>query len=273
MQKPNEIIHLYDGPAPGSESWLRQEQENFSERWQTQVVFNVTSPTLTVFRPEQPNGTAIVICPGGGFHALSINSEGFDVARWLVARGVTAFVLKYRLVQCETDDPAQEMDNKPREEFGRAVPPVAKLALADGQAAMRYVRSHAADYHIDPNRIGIIGFSAGGTVATSVGFDYTAETRPDFLAPIYSARHWVPEAPVPEDAPPAFILVATDDPIGLAPQSVSLYNDWVAAGRSAELHVYSTGGHGFGMRTQGLPSDRWIALFGDWLDVSGFMGR
>lgn len=267
MPQPNEIIDLYDGPAPGSESWTHQEQENFNELWQTQVVFNVVSPTLTVFRPEQPNGTAIVICPGGGFHALSINSEGVDVARWLAAKGVTAFVLKYRLIHCETDDPAKEMSEKPQEEFGRAVLPIAKLALADGQAAMSYVRSHATEYQLDPKRIGIIGFSAGGTVAASVGFDYTPETRPDFMAPIYLARHWVPEAAVPEDAPPAFILAATDDDIGLAPHSVSLYNDWVAAGKSAELHLYSTGGHGFGMRTQGLPSDRWIELFWEWLEL------
>lgn len=271
MQQPNEIINLYDGPAPGSESWTHQEQECYSEGWQTEAVFNVVSPTLSVFKPEQPNGTGIIICPGGGFHGLSINSEGFDVARWLTARGVTAFVLKYRLVQCHTDEPAKDLANKPRDQFEEEVKAVIPLAMADGLAAMAYARTHALAYGIDRERIGITGFSAGGTVAASVGFNYTPESRPAFVAPIYLAYQWVPRTTVPADAPPAFILAATDDPLNLAPHSVELYNDWVAAGKSAELHLYSTGGHGFGMKRQELPSDRWIELLGDWLSVQGLM--
>jgi acetyl esterase/lipase len=271
METAQPVIRLYPGAAPGSEHWRQRETENFSPLWQTQVVFNVTDPTLTVFTPDpaNANGTAIVICPGGGFHALSINSEGFDVAHWLTAKGVTCFVLKYRLVACKTDDPAQEMMDKGP--IDRAVAPVIPLALADGQAAIGYVRRHAAAYGLHPNRIGIIGFSAGGTVTASVGLNYTAATRPDFVAPIYLQYDWVINPTVPVDAPPIFLLAATDDQIGLAPHSVRLYNDWVAAGKSAELHLYSTGGHGFGMRTQNLPSDRWIHLFGDWLEVQGLL--
>lgn len=269
MQTPETIIRLYEGSAPGSENWTHHEQENFNQSWQTQVVFNVTDPTLTVFSPDPAkiNGTAIVICPGGGFHALSINSEGFDVARWLAARGVTCFVLKYRLVECKTDDPPTEMRDKVGPAMAQACAPVIPLAHADGQRAIAYVRQHAAVYGLDPNRIGIIGFSAGGTVAASVGYTYTPESRPDFVAPIYLQYDWAIRTTVPDDAPPIFLLAATNDEIGLASHSVRLYNDWSAAGKSAELHLYAKGGHGFGMRQQNLPSDHWIELFGDWLGV------
>ena len=273
MQTTPTVIRLYEGAAPGSEQWQHQEREYFSSLWNTEVVFNVVDPTLTVVAPAlaTANGTGIVICPGGGFHGLSINSEGFYVARWLAAKGLTCFVLKYRLVECKTDDPAQEIMNKGP--IDAAVAPVIQLALADGLAAMRYVRQHAADYGLNPKRIGIIGFSAGGTVTAAVGYNYTSASRPDFVAPIYLQYDWVPRQAVPTDAPPLFLLAATDDQIGLAPHSVHLYNDWVAAGKSAELHLYSTGGHGFGMKTQNLPSDRWIEQFGDWLGVQGFLPR
>lgn len=274
MTTEQKVIRLYGGAAPGSEQWQHQEQENFSHLWQTQVVFNVTDPILTVVAPDpaRTNGTAIVICPGGGFHALSINSEGFDVARWLAAKGATCFVLKYRLAECKTDDPAQELNDKgPRIEEDAA--PIIPLALADGLAAIDYVRQHAVDYGINPNRIGMIGFSAGGTVTASVAYNYTAATRPDFVAPIYLQYDWTVKTAVPADAPPLFLLAATDDQIGLAPHSVRLYNDWVAAGKSAELHLYATGGHGFGMRSQNLPSDRWIELFGDWLGMQGLLKK
>lgn len=272
MSTDNPVIQLYDGSAPGSEDWQHHEQEKFSEAWQTETVFNVSRPTLTVVAPEpdRANGTAIIICPGGGFHALSINSEGFDVARWLVQKGVTCFVLKYRLVPCKTDDPATEMAEKGAQ-MGADAQPIIPLAMADGLAAIRYVREHAEAYGVHPDRIGIIGFSAGGTVAASVVYNYTPVSRPDFVAPIYLEYDWSIKTRVPDDAPPLFLLAATDDPIGLAEHSVRFYSDWCAAGKSAELHLYATGGHGFGMRTQHLPSDRWIELFADWLGVQGFM--
>jgi hypothetical protein len=138
------IIRLYDGPAPGSEDWKQTEQENRTNFWQTRIVFNVVNPTLTVFQPApgQANGTAVIICPGGAFFALSIDSEGFDVARWLVMKGVTCFVLKYRLMECKTDDPTTEVMT--RGPLDAVVAPVVKLALADANAAIGYVRQHAA---------------------------------------------------------------------------------------------------------------------------------
>jgi len=159
------VIRLYDGPAPGSEDWKQTEQENRTNLWNTRVVFNVVNPTLTVFQPEagKANGTAVVICPGGAFFALSIDSQGFEVARWLNTKGVTCFVLKYRLVECKTDDPTSEANN--RGPLDEVVAPIVKLALVDGNAAIGYVRKHAAEFGVKPDRIGIIGFSTGGTLA------------------------------------------------------------------------------------------------------------
>ena len=266
------IVRLYDGPAPGSENWTHSEKESRTNLWNTRVVFNVASPTLTVFPadPAKANGTAVVICPGGAFFGLSIDSEGNNVARWLNEKGVTCFVLKYRLVECKTDDPTRELMT--RGKLDDIVAPIVKLAMADGNAAIGHVRQHAKDYGVNPERIGIIGFSAGGTVTASVAYNYTPETRPNFVAPIYLAYNWtIKPNGVPADAPPMFVLAATDDPLGLAPQSVAIYQDWVAAKKPAELHLYSNGGHGFGMKKQNLPTDHWIERFADLLDVQGLL--
>ena len=115
------VIQLYEGPAPGSESWTWTEAENNNNLWKTRVVYNVSKPTLTVFQPEEgkANGTAVIIAPGGAFHALSIDSEGFDVAKWLVEKGVTCFVLKYRIARSLTTDPVKEVTDKwNKKEFG-----------------------------------------------------------------------------------------------------------------------------------------------------------
>lgn len=268
------IVRLYNGTAPGSESWTHHEKESRTNMWRTRVAFNIVDPTMVVFPVDaaKANGTAVIICPGGGFFALSMDSEGCDAARALNAKGVTCFVLKYRTVECKTEDPTSEM--MARGDIGPIVAPIIKLALADGQAAVAYVRHHAVDYGINPDRIGIMGFSAGGTLATSVAYNYTTDTRPNFVAPIYPQYDWaIKVGGIPSDAPPMFILAATDDPIGLASHSVHLYQDWTAAKKPAELHLYSKGGHGFGMRTQNLPSDSWIKLFIDWLDVQGLLKK
>lgn len=124
---------------------------------------------------------------------------------------------------------------------------------------------------MDPNRVGIIGFSAGGITAAATAYNYTPASRPDFVAPIYAVYDWLPDKRVPADAPPMFLAAATDDPLGLAPHSISYYNDWTGAQKPVELHLYSVGGHGFGMRKQNLPSDSWIERFGDWLEVQGLL--
>ena len=271
-----EVIPLYAGTAPGSVEESYKEKEYFSKTWNEEVVTNVTSPTLTVYKPAPgtSNGSAIVICPGGGFIALSINSEGIDVANWLTARGVTAFVLKYRLAH--TDGDATEQFRAlfaDKKKFGDMLAKIVPLSIADGLTAVVYVRKHASDWGISADRVGIIGFSAGGTVAAAEALRYAPEGRPAFVAPIYAAASFLKDSAVPADAPPIFIAAATDDQLGLTMDSVDLYDRWIGAHRSAELHIYAQGGHGFGMRKQQLPSDEWIDRFGEWLQSQGWLKK
>lgn len=271
-----DVLPLYPGAAPGATTENYPERAYFSKSWNTEVIANVTRPTLTVFKPslESRNGTAIVVCPGGGFMALAINSEGTEVARYLAERGVTAFVLKYRLVRTGEDATQEFMalfaqKQKLQEMLAKAVP----IAVADGLAAVTYVRQHASEWGVSPDRVGIIGFSAGGIVTAGVAFRYSPAGRPAFVAPIYGAASGLKDVPVPADAPPMFIAAATDDQLGMAPDSVALYQRWLSAGKSAELHLYAKGGHGFGMRKQNLPTDQWIERFADWLQLQGWLRK
>ena len=277
LASAQQVIPLYKGTPPGSAPETYPEKQYFSKNWNTDVVANVTNPTLTVFKPAPgtANGTAIVVAPGGGFMALSITSEGIDVAKYLAAKGVTAFVLKYRLAHTG-DDATQEFhdlyeNDKPK--FQELVGPIVPLSIADGIAAVAYVRQHAADFGVSPDRVGIIGFSAGGTVAAGVAYHYAPESRPAFVAPIYAAAGRLKDLPVPADAPPMFIAAATDDNLGLAPDSVALYQKWTEAHKSVELHMYAKGGHGFGMHKNNIPTDHWIDRFADWLDLQGFLKK
>jgi acetyl esterase/lipase len=271
-----EVIPLYPGTPPGSIPENYPEKEYFSKLWNTDVVANVTKPTLTVFKPSAGlrNGTGVVICPGGGFMALSITSEGTDVAKYLAERGVTAFVLKYRIAHTG-EDATQEFTTlfADRPKFHETVDKIIPLAIADGLAAVTYVRQHASEWAISPDRVGIVGFSAGGTVAAGVAFRYLPEGRPLFEAPIYGATAMFKDTPVPADAPPLFVAAATDDNLGLAPDSIAIYEKWTAANKSAELHMYARGGHGFGMHKHNLPTDHWIERFTDWLDLQGWLKR
>jgi len=265
-------IRLYDGKAPGSEEWNWTEQE--IKAGPNTVVYNVSDPTLTVFEADDSiaTGTALVVCPGGGFHMLSMDSEGYDVAKWLNSKGITAFILKYRLVHCLTNNPLQEfMSKQPNTpKFNKDIEPVVAMGIADGKAAIAYVRTHAPEFGIDPHKIGIIGFSAGGTVTAGVAFTYDAQSRPDFTAPIYPYVGSFGDPAVPADAPPMFIVAATDDIFGFHKHCTALYNKWVDAKRPAELHIYAKGNHGFGMRKQNIPTDTWIERFYEWMKISGF---
>jgi acetyl esterase/lipase len=147
---------------------------------------------------------------------------------------------------------------------------VAPLAGADGLTAMRLIRSRSAEFGIDPERSGFMGFSAGGTVTMWVASHCDDGSRPAFLAPIYASTRAV-DSKAPNDAPPMFLVAASDDPLGLAADSVRIYEQWRTAGHPVEMHLYARGGHGFGMKRQSLPSDTWIDRFGEWLVASGFM--
>jgi acetyl esterase/lipase len=270
-----DVIPLYSGIAPGSTQENYPEKAYFSKLWNTDVVTNVTKPTLTVYKPSADlrNGTGIVICPGGGFMALSINSEGTDVAKYLAAKGVTAFVLKYRLAHTG-EDATEEFTAlyADRAKFNEMADKEVPLANADGLAAVEYVRQHAKEFDVLPERVGIIGFSAGGEITDYVALHYAAESRPAFLAPIYGGGSTV-EGPVPADAPPMFIAAASDDALGLAPASVAMYTKWLNAHKPVELHMYAKGGQGFGMRKQNLPTDHWIDRFAEWLEMEGFLTK
>jgi acetyl esterase/lipase len=245
------------------------EKRFYSKAWQTEVITNVSVPELLVFEPEtaQKNGTAVVIAPGGGLYALSINSEGIDVAKWLTEHGITAFVLKYRLVPSGEDGSAEfgnEYESNPEKTLEK-VKKILPYAIEDGLNSIAYIRKNAVKYGINPNKIGFMGFSAGGAVNLGVVYNYTKDTRPDFIAPIYAWTSAMPVKPAPEDAPPLFLVCASNDGLGLASGSIDIYNSWYKRGISSELHMYAKGNHGFGMKTQNLPSDHWIERFYEWM--------
>jgi acetyl esterase/lipase len=263
-------IRLYDGPAPGSESWTNTERRYHSELWDTEVVTNVAVPTIVPVRPAPghagPSGAAVIVAPGGGFHALSIASEGFEVAERLAAEGITAFVLQYRLVP-GGEDPVAELSEKMLAgdtSVFADMAAVAPLAGADGAAAMRLVRARADDVGIDPQRVGFMGFSAGGNVAVRVAYASDPAVRPDFVAAIYPSTRGIELTEPPAGSGPLFLTVATDDDLGLTDDSIELYEQWRGAKLPVELHAYARGGHGFGMRANGVPSDTWIDRFVDW---------
>ncbi|HEY7302761.1 MAG TPA: alpha/beta hydrolase [Bryobacteraceae bacterium] len=265
-----QVIPLPVSAGIGVSSESYPEKQYFSKAWRAEVVTNVTKPSLTIYRPlpRAANGAAVVVCPGGGFMALSIHNEGIDVAEWLAAKGITAFVLKYRLAHTGDDatEEFQQMWND-KERFREMLAKTVPLSIADGLTAVTYVRKNASDWNVSPDRVGIVGFSAGGTVAAAVALRYSPEARPAFAAPIYGGASMFKDIPVPADAPPLFLAAAADDQLGLAGDSVALYEKWTAAHKSAELHMYAKGGHGFGMRKQSLPSDEWVERFWDWIKM------
>jgi acetyl esterase/lipase/lysophospholipase L1-like esterase len=270
------VIPLYPGAAPDSEKWTWNETENSDNMYKAHTIFNISRPTLTVYPADttvKNTGTAVIVCPGGGFHSLSIMQEGYAVVAWLQKKGITAFLLKYRLVHATGGDPyKQEIDDRTRPGADEEIKVVAGMAVTDGRTAIAYVRAHAAEYGILPSKIGFIGFSAGGYIATAMAYDYTPGNRPDFVAPIYGPFPAQYQAEtIPADAPPMFIAAASDDTYGLNMSSVALYEAWVKAKHSAELHIYTTGGHGFGMNIQNIPTDSWRDRFGDWMGQLGYL--
>lgn len=252
-----EIVVRPDLPA--GEEWYtppadNQHAKSASEKW----VRNVQRPTLEVYPVLRPNGTAVVIAPGGGFNILAIEHEGRDVARWFNQRGVTAFVLRYRV----GPRPGETMENSRELRL--------KAAVEDGIAAMRLVRGRAAEWQIRPDRIGLMGFSAGGALAVGVTTQAPPEARPDFAMPIYTGL--AGEYRVAGDAPPLFTAVAFDDSERMVETALGLAANWKKANRPAEIHVFADGGHGFGMNVKGKASDRWTQLLEEWMTRMGWLG-
>lgn len=255
--------------------WEGEEKEYFSDIWQNQVVTNVSIPTLSIYKPtpEKNTGVSVVIAPGGGLYALSIESEGKEVARWLNEKGITAFVLKYRLVPTGDDGVAEisELSQNNPAKIGEEVAKVIPYSIEDGLAAIQYARQNAKELGIDKNKIGFMGFSAGGAVTMGVAYQFEKLNRPDFLVPIYAWTDAMPVQKPQKDSPPMLLICASDDPLGLAPGSIKIYNSWYNDKLNVSLHMYSKGGHGFGMKEQGLPSDSWIERFYDWTIAEGIV--
>ncbi|MEP2057357.1 MAG: alpha/beta hydrolase [Maribacter litoralis] len=247
-------------------TWSTAEREYYSDIWENEVVTNVAIPRLEVFEADHPNGTSVIVAPGGGLYGLSIESEGRAVAKWLNEKGITAFVLKYRLVPTGVDGIKEITDEGATNpaKIGERVAPVLPLSIADGLAAITYVRTNASNMQLDPNKIGFMGFSAGGAVTMGVTFNAAENNKPNFIVPVYPWMTVIGEYTVPKDAPPMLVICASDDPLGLAKPSTDLYSAWLTNGKNTGMHMYSKGGHGFGMKTQNLASDNWISQFYEW---------
>jgi acetyl esterase/lipase len=270
-------IPLYKGKAPGTENWTQKEALQFNELFKTEVVFNVSQPSMLVFEADKAkaNGTVIIVAPGGGFQSLSINREGIDVAKKLAENGITAIILKYRLLETKSNDPAKEMMEgiKDRKAFDAKTAPIKVMAGDDIKTAISYIRTHAKELNINPEKLGVIGFSAGASVILeSVLHNKDASTLPNFAASIYGGPSQdILDTQIPSTPLPLFICAASDDQLKLAPKSVLLYNKWMEAGQPTELHIYEKGGHGFGMGKQNLPVDKWSDVYLDWLKFHKFL--
>ncbi|HEY0656437.1 MAG TPA: alpha/beta hydrolase [Chryseosolibacter sp.] len=262
-------FQLYDPKPKGSEDWNWQEGKNNKNSMRVMTVYNVTQPTLTLFRPvkTKATGAAIIVCPGGGFHFLAIDHEGTTVAKVLAELGITVFVLKYRLVHINSENPFDDMLTAPDPKaWDDEAIPIIPLAVDDARNAIGYVRRHAAEFGIKEDRIGVMGFSAGGLVAASVAFNYTAENRPDFVVPVYA--DFAPErvGMIRTDSPPVYIVCSQDDEFGFVAHAVNLYQKLTEAKRPVELHLLSKGGHGFGVGMEGTTTYQWLNKFGFWLE-------
>jgi endo-1,4-beta-xylanase len=273
-------ILLWPAGAPGSEA-RRDEPEQISWRQEPDIVFpvisNIHAPSLTPFLPTagKANGCAVIIAPGGGHMQLTIDREGYDLARWLAERGIAAFVLKNRLAR-DTSTPR-----------GTTQPyTIDRDALADAARAIRLVRARAADFSVNPARIGIIGFSAGGELALLAAARHDAgqpgavdpverqSSRPDFFAPIYSGGLQRTDLVWSKDAtPPAFLACAYDD--RMPELLAAFFTTLRRAGVNAELHIYHVGGHGFGVRADRpeMPVSTWPERFFEWLRAGGYLQK
>jgi acetyl esterase/lipase len=267
--EPALTLDVWPDKAPGETGAVGNEKvEFFKGDLPKKQVTNVSRPTLEVFRPAKgrENGAAVVICPGGGFGVLMMDYEGEDCAVWLNTLGVTGVVLKYRV-------PVRP--NGPRY----------WAALQDTQRALSLVRSKAAEWGLDPKRIGVLGFSAGGIASTIASTSYDrrsypvvdevdkVSSRPDFAVAVYPGGmvengRLIGDVRVTKDTPPTFITIANND---TTESSVQLYLALKRAGVPAELHIYADGVHGFGMRPSPEPHATWIARLADWMNARGLL--
>jgi acetyl esterase/lipase len=261
-------IPLWSSGAPGSEAMASHPEmaEPPNQEHAFLKVWNIHNPSLTVYlpSPEKSTGAAIVVAPGGGHRMLAMH-EGYDIAEWLAGQGIAAFVLKYRLGR-EEGSP-YKVDLHP---------------IEDARRAVRMVRSRAQEWGVDPARVGMIGFSAGGEVVLRASLFHDAgspgsqdpverqDSRPDFQILVYPGIRSVPLDAVKANTPPAFLICAHDDtsPATTVP---NLYLALLKAGVPAEMHIYARGGHGYGIRDRPMPVTGWTARLSEWMEDSGFL--
>lgn len=263
-------LDLWPGKPPGETAEVGEDKVEGKSR----VVY-VGRPTITVHRPskDKETGAAIVVAPGGGYRVLAFEHEGTQVVEWLTSIGVTAVLLKYRVPRRPGDD-----DNI--------------LPLQDAQRAIRLTRTRAAEWGVDPARIGILGFSAGGHLVIHAATNYDkrayeavddadkASCRPDFALMIYPGGVLDKQDPtklaaplrVSKDTPPSFLAVSSDDK-GSAPGTIRIFQALREAGVPAELHVYEKGGHGYGMRKGEQPQNAWPLRAEEWMRARGLLKR
>lgn len=261
-------VLLWPDGAPGSEGRSEAEVVAISKSGEESVT-RVHRPSLTLFLPTtKRNGAAVLVIPGGGHRNLAITHEGYNVAQALSDHGFAAFVLKYRL--------ARETNSTYRIDIH---------ALADTQRALRLIRSRSAEWQIDPKRVGAMGFSAGGELVWLAADRFDAgkadaldpverqPSRPDFQALIYPGRS-ADIQPRSKDYPPAFLACAYNDRPDIGEGLAEVYLRFKRAGIPAELHIYGSGGHGFGLRaTNQKPVGKWMDRFEEWLADTGFVAR
>lgn len=268
------VVKLWPGKAPGETKDIGPETLQPNKAGDTiQRLTNVSEPSIAVYPApkDKATGCAIIVAPGGGYSILAMNHEGTEVCEWLNALGVTAILLKYRVPKREMQMP----DNR--------------AAIQDAQRAVSLARSRAKEWNIDPNRIGMLGFSAGGNLTAwaclaqkryydSIDDADKQSSRPSFAVLVYPAYlvdkggELKPEYRATKDSPPMCFVHANDDPVTPL-SSVALYSALKKNNVPAELHVYAAGGHGFGMRKSGKPSDTWPDRVGDWLQARGYLKK
>ena len=248
----------YQGPEVKTKGYFT-DKHNFQ---------NISIPTIQVFLPKGNlnTKTAMIVCPGGGMRANAIHHEGFDVAKALNERGIAAFVLKYRLVPIHLIGKNEGLDHPYSKE---------KKQLAYGHLdalnAIAHARVNALKYEINPEKIGIMGFSAGGAVIMEATYKSSKKNRPNFIAPIYPWMNIVDNQEPPAYGPPIFIVCTTEDAFKLAIPSAKIYTDWAEKNYISELHLYHHGKHGFGMRKTNYPVDNWFDNMVDWIDAIGML--
>ncbi|MFM5931437.1 MAG: alpha/beta hydrolase [Novosphingobium sp.] len=283
------VIRLWPGKAPGTEGWTLAEQVREVPK-RGRMISNVSDPTLEVFLPKKANGTAIIIAPGGGMRILNYDSGGTQVARWLTARGYAAFVLKYRIRQMAPDAPRPAFA-PPAAGAGPSLPGmdrpemvivnananpaqddpemdrVRQMAVSDAQQALKLVRANAAKWKINPAKVGMMGFSAGGGVAVGAALEPAGAAYPDFVVSLFGPS--LQDVTVPPHAAPLFMAV-TENHYNVTPGLVALFTKWREARKPAELHIYDMANAPIGMERGGTPTDTWLDRMIDWMALKGF---